>query len=112
MRGYVINVRDVSERKQFEEQLGPTRQFHDPDDAVFGNRALFARAAVHAPSGTTVRDTPVTVLLLDIDDFKSLNDSPADAAGDQPARGGRRARLILDPRRRHGGCASVATSAR
>ena len=46
MRGYVINIRDVTERMQFEDQLSH-QAFHDLTTGL-ANRALFCSRTVHA----------------------------------------------------------------
>jgi diguanylate cyclase (GGDEF)-like protein/PAS domain S-box-containing protein len=81
VRGYVLNVRDVTERMQFEDRLSH-QAFHDPTTGL-ANRALFCRRTVHALERHDQRDAPVAVLFLDIDDFKSLNDGLGFLVGDQ-----------------------------
>ena len=46
MRGIVLNARDISERKVFEEQLAH-QAFHDPVTNL-PNRALFVERVRHA----------------------------------------------------------------
>ena len=81
VRGYVINVRDISERKLFQDQLSH-QAFHD---SVTGlpNRSLFSTRTVHALNRRNRTDTPVTVLFLDLDDFKHVNDRLGHLAGDR-----------------------------
>jgi diguanylate cyclase (GGDEF)-like protein len=80
VRGIVLNGRDVSERKAFEEQL-EHQAFHDPVTGL-PNRALFVERVRHA-AARTLRDAGgLAVLFLDLDDFKTINDSLGHAAGD------------------------------
>jgi diguanylate cyclase (GGDEF)-like protein/PAS domain S-box-containing protein len=79
--GIVLNCRDISERKAFEEQL--THQaFHDPVTGL-ANRALFAERVRHAIARTRREHESVAVVFLDLDDFKTINDSLGHAAGDE-----------------------------
>ena len=81
VRGVVLNTRDVSERKRLEEQL--THQaFHDPLTGL-ANRALFRDRVSHALALSHRQGHPITVLFLDLDDFKRINDSLGHAEGDR-----------------------------
>jgi diguanylate cyclase (GGDEF)-like protein/PAS domain S-box-containing protein len=97
VRGIVLNTRDVSERRRLEEQL--THQaFHDPLTGL-ANRALFRDRVSHALALAQRRGTPVTVLFLDLDDFKKVNDSLGHAEGD---------RLLIAAAERFLACARTA----
>ncbi|HEU5040365.1 MAG TPA: EAL domain-containing protein, partial [Gemmatimonadales bacterium] len=81
VRGVVLNTRDVSERKRLEEQL--THQaFHDPLTGL-ANRALFRDRVSHALALAQRQGHQITVLFLDLDDFKRVNDSLGHAEGDR-----------------------------
>jgi diguanylate cyclase (GGDEF)-like protein/PAS domain S-box-containing protein len=81
VRGIVLNSRDVSERRAFEEQL--THQaFHDPVTGL-ANRALFVERVRHALARGRREGSGMAVVFLDLDDFKTINDSLGHAAGDE-----------------------------
>jgi diguanylate cyclase (GGDEF)-like protein/PAS domain S-box-containing protein len=80
VRGIVLNARDISERKAFEEQLAH-QAFHDPVTNL-PNRALFVERVRHAIGRARREDSGLGVIFLDIDDFKTINDSLGHGAGD------------------------------
>jgi len=81
VRGIVLNSRDVSERKAFEEQLAH-QAFHDPVTNL-ANRALFAERVRHAVARNRREHSGLAVIFMDLDDFKTINDSLGHAAGDE-----------------------------
>jgi diguanylate cyclase (GGDEF)-like protein/PAS domain S-box-containing protein len=80
VQGIVLNARDVSERKAFEEQLAH-QAFHDPVTNL-PNRALFVERVRHAIGRARREVRELGVIFLDIDDFKTINDSLGHGAGD------------------------------
>jgi diguanylate cyclase (GGDEF)-like protein/PAS domain S-box-containing protein len=80
VRGIVLNGRDVSERKAFEDQLAH-QAFHDPVTNL-ANRALFADRVQHSIMRAMRGGPAIGVMFIDLDDFKTVNDSLGHAAGD------------------------------
>jgi len=79
--GLVIDSRDITERKHLEAQL-EHRTLHD-DLTGLANRALFRDRTDHALARLQDAGQRHSVLLLDLDNFKTINDSLGDSAGDQ-----------------------------
>ena len=78
--GIVLNMRDISERKQLEQQL-IRRALHDPLTGLANTTLLRDRAELALARAQ--RGVPCALLLVDLDDFKAVNDGLGHAAGDQ-----------------------------
>jgi len=80
IRGIVLNVRDVTERKMLEEQLRH-QALHDPLTQL-ANRTRFTDRLEHAVARSARTDRELAVLFMDLDNFKGINDSLGHTAGD------------------------------
>jgi len=93
VRGLVLNSRDVTEQSVIKQQY-MHQAFHDSLTDL-ANRSLFLYQVGHAISRSVRQGQAVTVLFLDLDNFKTVNDSLGHAAGD---------RLLVEAARRLASC--------
>jgi diguanylate cyclase (GGDEF)-like protein len=75
---------DVTERRRLDEELRLAAET-DPLTGVSDRRHFFARASETLESGLS-SDRPLSLLMVDIDHFKSINDAFGHAAGDEVLR--------------------------
>jgi diguanylate cyclase (GGDEF)-like protein/PAS domain S-box-containing protein len=80
LQGIVLSMRDVTARQALEDELRH-QAFHDGLTGL-ANRALFEEHLVQGLARARRHRQPVAVLFLDLDDFKTINDSLGHEAGD------------------------------
>jgi diguanylate cyclase (GGDEF)-like protein/PAS domain S-box-containing protein len=81
VEGIVLSMRDITARQALEDELRH-QAFHDVLTGL-ANRALFEEHLVQALARARRHHQPVAVLFLDLDDFKTINDSLGHEAGDE-----------------------------
>jgi diguanylate cyclase (GGDEF)-like protein/PAS domain S-box-containing protein len=93
VEGLVINIRDVSDRKQLEEKVSH-QAGHDPLTNL-ANRSSF-RNALEQALRELEPNRSLAVLIVDVDDFKSVNERLGSELGDQllTAVGGRLEQMV------------------
>jgi diguanylate cyclase (GGDEF)-like protein/PAS domain S-box-containing protein len=79
--GLVLSMRDVTQRKALEDELRH-QAFHDSLTGL-ANRPLFEDRLSHALAIAARSQSSFTVVFLDLDDFKTINDSLGHPLGDE-----------------------------
>jgi diguanylate cyclase (GGDEF)-like protein/PAS domain S-box-containing protein len=79
--GYVANVRDITERKEFEALLAD-RALHDPLTGLANRQLILDRAEQMLARSRRTFDPPAAYFI-DLDNFKDANDSLGHEAGDK-----------------------------
>ena len=78
--GWVLNLRDLTEHRRLQEEI-TYRAFHDTVTGL-ANRARFMDRLHHALQRAERGARPAAILMIDLDDFKAINDGFGHAAGD------------------------------
>ena len=84
-RSTLVLARDVTDEKRLEAEL-LQRAFHDSLTGL-ANRELLADRFEHAQAGRARKARDLAVMVIDIDDFKRINDTLGHAVGDEVLRG-------------------------
>jgi diguanylate cyclase (GGDEF)-like protein/PAS domain S-box-containing protein len=80
-RNFVVTHHDVTERHDLQEKL-QHQAFHDPLTGLY-NRAVFHEELGRALRQARRSPAEFVVMMIDLDDFKTINDSLGHPAGDQ-----------------------------
>jgi len=78
--GRVWSFRDITEHRRLQDELAH-QAFHDPLTGL-ANQALFRDRVQHAAARLERQGGHLAVLFIDLDDFKTVNDSLGHSAGD------------------------------
>ncbi|NNF64849.1 MAG: EAL domain-containing protein [Acidimicrobiia bacterium] len=79
--GIVVTIRDITDRVAFETQL---RHMASHDDLTgLANRVLFSDRVSHGLARNARQRSEMAVIFIDLDDFKTINDSLGHLAGDE-----------------------------
>ena len=96
VHGVVLTPEQMRQRRKLEKELAK-QAFFDPLTEL-ANRALFMDRLTSALSEAQTAGSPIAVVLLDLDEFKSINDTLGHAAGDSLLMQiGARLRELLEP---------------
>ncbi|MDP8991823.1 MAG: EAL domain-containing protein [Actinomycetota bacterium] len=81
VRGFLLTSRDVGERKQLEKELRH-QALHDPLTGL-ANRTLLLDRLEHAMARSARGPDRLALVMVDLDDFKQINDTLGHPAGDR-----------------------------
>jgi diguanylate cyclase (GGDEF)-like protein/PAS domain S-box-containing protein len=81
VEGIIGNLRDVTEAREFGKRLRHEAT-HDPLTGL-ANRALLDERIRVDPAAGLMPEEPVAILAVDLDDFKTINDTRGHAVGDR-----------------------------